>query len=237
MNLLNKIINNLKVTLEIIKLVNLPYEKYAWGGGSALAFKFHHRFSKDIDLFLYDPQWLGILTPRLNDDIEKLVKDYLEGPTFLKLYFSDFEIDFIVSRRLTGIPNFFIEIEDYKVPVESDIEIIAKKIFYKGLSLKIRDIIDIGTVYKNISPDERKEMIKILAEMKLIPKPEEILFQNLNRLKLEIDEKTLKELSLEKPITVEDFLHFVELTEELIKKAMAYQPYFHGEKPSTGRQE
>jgi len=236
MNLLNKIINNLKMALEIIKLVNLPCEKYGWGGGSALAFKFHHRFSKDIDLFLYDPQWLGFLTPRLNDAIERLVKDYLEGPTFLKLYFLDFEIDFIVSRNLTGIPNTFVEIEKYKVPMESDIEIIAKKIFYKGLSLKIRDIIDIGTVYKNKSPDEREEMIKILAEMKLIPKPTEVLFQNLNRFKTEFDEKNLKELSLEKPITVKDFLHFVELTEALIKKVMAYQSCFQGEKPSIENQ-
>jgi len=182
------------------------------------AFKFHHRFSKDIDIFLYDPQWLGFLTPRLNDDMEKLVKDYFEGPTFLKLYFSDFEIDFIISRNLTGIPNVFVEIEGYKVPVESEVEIIAKKIFYKGLSLKIRDIIDIGTVYENKSPDERRDMIKILAKMKLIPKPTEILFKNLNRFKTEIDEKNLKELFLEKPITIKDFLHFVELTEELIEK-------------------
>jgi len=218
MNSLDKIVKNLKIALEIIKQVNLPYEEYGWGGGSALAFKFHHRFSKDIDIFLYDPQWLGFLTPRLNDDIEKLVKDYFEGPTFLKLYFSDFEIDFIISRNLTGIPNVFVEIEGYKVPIESEVEIIAKKIFYKGLSLKVRDIIDIGTVYENKSPDERRDMIKILAKMKLIPKPTEILFKNLNRFKTEIDEKNLKELSLEKPITIKDFLHFVELTEELIKK-------------------
>jgi len=59
-------------------------------GGSALAFKFHHRFSKDIDIFLYDPQWLEFLTPRLNDDIEKLVKDYLEGPTFFEIIFFRF---------------------------------------------------------------------------------------------------------------------------------------------------
>jgi len=40
MNSLDKIVKNLKIALEIIKQVNLPYEEYGWGGGSALPLNF-----------------------------------------------------------------------------------------------------------------------------------------------------------------------------------------------------
>lgn len=37
------------------------------GGGTRLMLAMAHRISDDIDLFIRDPQWIGYLTPRLND--------------------------------------------------------------------------------------------------------------------------------------------------------------------------
>ena len=37
------------------------------GGGTRLMLALDHRISNDIDLFIRDPQWIGFLTPRLND--------------------------------------------------------------------------------------------------------------------------------------------------------------------------
>lgn len=37
------------------------------GGGTVLMFRYHHRVSKDIDIFVPDPQYLGFVTPRLSD--------------------------------------------------------------------------------------------------------------------------------------------------------------------------
>ena len=37
------------------------------GGGTVLMFRHHHRLSKDIDIFVPDPQYLGFVTPRLSD--------------------------------------------------------------------------------------------------------------------------------------------------------------------------
>jgi len=47
--------------------------------------------------------------------------------------------------------------------------------------------------------------------MSITSQPVEILFQNLNRFKKEIDEESLKELSLEKTITLEDFVNMLNL--------------------------
>ena len=40
------------------------------GGGTVLMFRFGHRISKDIDIFTYDAQALGLLSPRLNEIAE-----------------------------------------------------------------------------------------------------------------------------------------------------------------------
>jgi hypothetical protein len=37
------------------------------GGGTVLMFRYRHRLSKDIDIFVPDPQYLGFVTPRLSD--------------------------------------------------------------------------------------------------------------------------------------------------------------------------
>ena len=61
----------------------------------------HHRFSKDIDIFVPDPQVLPYLSPRLNDAAESLTTDYVEQAGFLKLVFPEGEIDFVASETLT----------------------------------------------------------------------------------------------------------------------------------------
>ncbi|TMG81556.1 MAG: nucleotidyl transferase AbiEii/AbiGii toxin family protein, partial [Betaproteobacteria bacterium] len=40
---------------------------WSFGGGTVLMRRHGHRFSKDIDIFVPDPQWLGYLNPRLNE--------------------------------------------------------------------------------------------------------------------------------------------------------------------------
>lgn len=37
-----------------------------------------HRISKDVDIFVSDPQYLGFLTPRLNTKAESLTSSYIE---------------------------------------------------------------------------------------------------------------------------------------------------------------
>lgn len=43
---------------------------WTFGGGTVLMLRHGHRLSKDIDIFVPDPQYLGFVSPRLSDAAE-----------------------------------------------------------------------------------------------------------------------------------------------------------------------
>lgn len=105
-----------------------------------------HRFSKDIDIFVPDRQWLDYLTPRLNDTAESLTTDYVEEAASLKLRFGEGEIDFVASTPLTDNPTTIERLFDRDVNVETSAEIVAKKIWHRGDRFTARDIFDLAMV-------------------------------------------------------------------------------------------
>jgi hypothetical protein len=114
--------------------------------------RYHHRESKDVDIFLDDPQWLGGLTPRLNAVAEGKTSEYIEQSGFLKLYFPRGEVDFIVAASLTDIPFAMETVLGREVRVETDAEIIGKKLAHRAAQLRARDIFDLACVIeKNAS--------------------------------------------------------------------------------------
>lgn len=110
------------------------------GGGTRLMLAMEHRISDDIDLFIRDPQWIGFLTPRLNDRFEHLISDYDEGATALKLKMTEGEIDFIVGMSLLDLPDEAAP--DSLFLLEPVAEVLAKKLFYRGWALTPRDLFD-----------------------------------------------------------------------------------------------
>jgi Nucleotidyl transferase AbiEii toxin, Type IV TA system len=57
---------------------------WTFGGGTVLMLRHRHRVSKDIDIFVPDPQYLGFVSPRLSDVAESVTQDYIEGPGYVK---------------------------------------------------------------------------------------------------------------------------------------------------------
>lgn len=47
---------------------------WTFGGGTVLMLRHNHRHSKDIDIFVPDPQYLGFFTPHLSDVAEAIVQ-------------------------------------------------------------------------------------------------------------------------------------------------------------------
>ena len=45
---------------------------WTFGGGTVLMLRHGHRLSKDIDIFVPDPQYLGFVSPRLSDAAESV---------------------------------------------------------------------------------------------------------------------------------------------------------------------
>jgi len=108
--------------------------------------RYRHRFSKDIDIFIPDPQYLNYLSPHLNDTAESMTGDYTLQAEFLKLRFAEGEIDFVVSTGLTGNPTMAEDVLGRKTMVETSVEIVAKKIWHRGSRFRARDVLDLALV-------------------------------------------------------------------------------------------
>ena len=121
-------------------------EDWSFGGGTVLMRRHHHRFSKDIDIFIPDPQYLSHLTPRLNNEAETLTTHYIEQQGSLKLIFPEGEIDFVVAGYLTPAPTSVEMLFNRRVNVETSTEIIAKKVWHRGTDFTARDIFDLAMV-------------------------------------------------------------------------------------------
>lgn len=120
---------------------------WTFGGGTALMFRHRHRLSKDIDIFVPDPQYLGFVTPRLSDTAADLTQDYTEQPgAFVKLQFEEREVDFVAAPTLLVDAWETWDIGGRCVRVETAAEIIAKKMYHRGDRVTARDLFDLALV-------------------------------------------------------------------------------------------
>lgn len=119
---------------------------WTFGGGTVLMLRLGHRQSKDIDLFVPDPQYLGHVNPRLSDVAEEVSTDYEENAEFIKLRLADGEIDIVVGQALTAEPFDLVTHASRSIRVETSAEIIAKKMWHRGDRAKVRDLFDLWAV-------------------------------------------------------------------------------------------
>jgi predicted nucleotidyltransferase component of viral defense system len=139
-------------------------QRWTFGGGTVLMLKHQHRFSKDIDIFVPDPQYLGYLTPRLNDVAQSKTQDYAEDTVFVKLYFPEGEIDFVAAGALTATPYQEEVLLGRSVRVETATEIIGKKLRFRCHEFKARDLFDVAVVADR-DPTALHELAPLFAEV------------------------------------------------------------------------
>jgi predicted nucleotidyltransferase component of viral defense system len=140
-----------------------PLDDWSFGGGTVLMRRHHHRFSKDIDIFIPDPQFLGYLSPRLSAKAEAMTNHYDEHGNSLKLYFPEGEIDFVASAPLTQNPVVAEVLFGRKVQVEMSMEIVAKKVWHRGADFAARDIFDLAMVAEK-EPGALREIRPVLRD-------------------------------------------------------------------------
>jgi len=136
-------------TLEIVDSVaasGTRFDDWSFGGGTVLMRRYRHRVSKDVDIFVPDPQYLGYVSPKLNDAAESLTSKYLETANSVKLFFPEGEIDFIASAPLTDKPTVDETVLGRRVRVETTAEILAKKVWHRGREFTARDIFDFALI-------------------------------------------------------------------------------------------
>lgn len=139
----------LELVDEIAKHGGVEDPFFTFGGGTVLMLRHNHRMSKDIDLFVPDPQSLGFVNPRLSDVAEDICNaQYAEAANFIKLHLDAGEIDFVASPNLLP-PEHAYERWDLfgrSVRVETAAEIVAKKMYHRGDRATGRDLFDLAAV-------------------------------------------------------------------------------------------
>ncbi|WP_022846166.1 nucleotidyl transferase AbiEii/AbiGii toxin family protein [Desulfurobacterium sp. TC5-1] len=155
-----EILDLLNKAISCLKTAGIPYNEWSFGGGSALMFRYWHRESKDVDIFLTNPQYITMLSPRLNEYAESIATDYKESSVFIKILVENREIDFIVAPNLSGkLPVKKTLDSNMEIFVEQPEEILVKKFFYRTESLKIRDFLDAYIVLKDPLKTESTRLI------------------------------------------------------------------------------
>ena len=139
-----------RIACALIRQVNSEQTLIAhwtFGGGTAMMLQIGHRESHDVDIFLPDPQLLQFLDPQKRDFAFEIRPSGYggDGTGFLKLAFEGIgEIDFVVGHARTSVPTTQMTIEGEAVRLETVPEIVTKKIYHRGSSIKPRDIFDIA---------------------------------------------------------------------------------------------
>jgi hypothetical protein len=131
-----------------------PVPGWVLGGGTALMLSANHRFSRDIDAFIDDPQYLALLSPEITDVWN--CNDWDKAAHYLKLRYPEGEIDFIVGGAISDLDAVTKEIDLTSIRagwrptimVETPAEIALKKMFHRAAMLKPRDIFDIAVIEK-----------------------------------------------------------------------------------------
>jgi hypothetical protein len=132
--------------LDAASTAGMPEDDWSFGGGTVLMLRHRHRLSRDIDIFLPEPQYLGYLTPRLNNAGETGMVDYIEQHGSIKIYYPEGEVDFVVAPPLTDIPFDTMQIDGRSIRVENSVEIVAKKVRFRARDFKARDLFDLAIV-------------------------------------------------------------------------------------------
>jgi predicted nucleotidyltransferase component of viral defense system len=139
---------------------------WTFGGGTVLMLRYQHRLSKDIDIFVPDPQYLGFVTPRLSDVAADVSSQYVEDQnSYVKLMRPEGEIDFVASPNLTKPGYEEWNILGNTIRVETAVEIVAKKLWHRGNQVAARDLFDLSLVIER-EPEELKMAAPFLLRYK-----------------------------------------------------------------------
>lgn len=132
--------------LDAAQTVGLSGIAWSFGGGAVLMRRYRHRLSIGVDIFLPDPWMLGCLRPRLNEVVATFTANYVEEASFLRFFFPEGDVSFIVCKGLTLEPAQPETIQGRRVLVETSAEIVAKKLAYRAASFTARDLFDFAVI-------------------------------------------------------------------------------------------
>ncbi len=231
----NKMLNVAYKLLKERKLLNIA----AFGGGTALsAYYWNHRFSTDIDIFLYGKEDCkhSLREKTWSEEIQKefLNIGYKKGnminhPQYLEFKISDEEkIQFLDVVKRTDIPYKMANIFGLEIQIETVNEIIAKKVYFRGHKGNSRDIFDIAIalhknpyIFQEIKTplDKLQEFFNKLSEIKENTQLLEDYKNDIKELSPKDEYKKISIFAIDYLIEyLNDFIYMKYIGQELTKK-------------------
>lgn len=137
------------ILLDAVAADGVKVPRWSLGGGKVLMFYYEHQLSKDIDIFVPEPQFLGYINPRIGGKGEGITQQYTDGSEYIKLYLQEAEIDIVASSPLTSRPFVMHEVIGREVLLETPVEIVAKKLWHRGDRATPRDLLDLAVVIEH----------------------------------------------------------------------------------------
>lgn len=172
-----------------------PVPDWVLGGGTALMVFADHRLSRDIDVFIDDPQYLALLSPEMTEVWKCSAWD--RAAHYLKLKYPEGEVDFIVTAAISQLPPIEKQIDltgirkgsKPTIRIDPPVEIALKKLHYGAAMLKPRDVFDISVI-DAIDGDQLTANLHEVAEKK------DDLLLRLNDIKEDFIQAELAELDI-----------------------------------------
>jgi len=199
----------LEATLLLLKENNLENIS-ALGGGTALAsYYWNHRYSTDIDIFIYDKEDKKYLLKDTNwsDKVKTAMEDigytgnFINHPVYSEISIDkDSKIQFFDVIKKSKNPYKKVILWNHEVLIETVEEIIAKKIYYRAEKGNTRDLFDIAVALHN-EPD-------ILTKTSLKKDKIVLLFKTVTNIykKQELKDLYLEEIEQMNPNSKYNFL-------------------------------
>lgn len=200
----------LRIARELVRQVNSEQriiDQWTLGGGTAMMLQIDHRESHDVDLFLDDLQVLPLLDPQKHDFQLGISPSgqQSDGARFLKLSFNGIgEIDFIVAASMTDSPFKREIVENEPILLDTVPEIVAKKIFYRGSSIRPRDVFYIAAAGESHS-------VEIIDALKAYRSNVTQALATMNRLNPEFVNRAIAQLAIK--------AQYVSMTRTSLEKA------------------
>jgi Nucleotidyl transferase AbiEii toxin, Type IV TA system len=144
--------------------------KWTLGGGTAIALRIGHRISDDIDIFVSGIA-LKVFTPQRNPAARSISLQYEWPGHYLKFQRPEGEIDFLSSPLLTE-PGYTLErFRDRTIALETNGEVIIKKIRYRSATFTDRDVFDLAAAARAepaLSNLLAKEVADVLPRLRTV---------------------------------------------------------------------
>ena len=143
------------------------------GGGTALAARWRHRHSTDVDLFVDPKDYEGLFRKeqQFRADLERhapSAQNVVIEPGFARIVLMDGgEVSISTSPSLTSYPVSKDTVRGTRVPLEATAEILAKKLRYRMIQnaqILPRDLYDIAFARRNASVALRTALSTLKVE-------------------------------------------------------------------------